>query len=144
MKRIIAFFSLFLVLFVSSLSAQCCKQQAQSCTPAVIAMNVTNDNVAVKAYYFHATRRCVTCQAVEAVTKEALKEYYGDQVSFQSINREEDSKNPLIEKYKISGQTLLIVKGDKVINLTNEAFLNARTKPDKFKAKLKSTIESIK
>ncbi|HBL74080.1 MAG: hypothetical protein A2W90_12795 [Bacteroidetes bacterium GWF2_42_66] len=140
MKRIIVFFSLLLVFSVVSGYSK-----NQTDKSSVIVMNANNDDAsAVKAYYFHATRRCATCQAVEAVTKEALKEYYGDQVSFQSINREEDSKNPLIEKYKISGQTLLIIKGDKVINLTNEAFLNARIKPDKFKAKLKSTIDSIK
>ncbi len=55
----------------------------------------------VKAYYFHGTHRCVTCQAVEAVTKEALKEYYGDKVPFSSINSEEDSRNPMIDKYKV-------------------------------------------
>ena len=97
----------------------------------------------VEAYYFHATHRCATCQAVESVTIEALKEYYGEKVSFQSINREKESDNPMIEKYKISGQTLLIIKGDKVVNLTNDAFMNARSNPDKFKAKIKSTVDSM-
>ncbi|MDD2476214.1 MAG: nitrophenyl compound nitroreductase subunit ArsF family protein [Dysgonamonadaceae bacterium] len=97
----------------------------------------------VKAYYFHATRRCATCQAVEEVSKEAIKEYYGDKVTFESINRDEDKDNPLMTKYKVNGQTLLIVNGDKKVNLTNDAFLNARTNPKKLKVKLISTINEM-
>ena len=97
----------------------------------------------IHAYYFHATRRCATCEAVEAVTSETLKTHYGEKVTFKSINRDEDKSNPLIEKYKINGQTLLIVKDGKVINLTNDAFLNARTKPETLEAKLKETIDAM-
>ena len=74
---------------------------------------------------------------------EAIKEYYGNKVSFVIINREEEKNNLLIKKHKISGQTLLIICGEKVVNLTNEAFLNARTNPDKLKIKIKSTIDSM-
>ncbi len=97
----------------------------------------------VKVYYFHMTHRCATCQAVESVTKDALHEYYGDNVFFESINIEKENDNPLLKKYKVSGQTLLITKGDKVIDITNQAFLNARTNPDKLKTKIKSTVDSI-
>ncbi len=129
---------------VSSASAQCCDSKVAELTDAGAALLEQASEKGVKAYYFHATRRCVTCQAVEKVTKEALKEHYGDQVTFLSIDREKDSENPLLKKYKVSGQTLLVVSGDEVRNLTNDAFLNARTNPDKFKAKLKSTIDSMK
>ena len=97
----------------------------------------------VKVYYFHATARCVTCKAVEDVTQKALKELYGKKVAFESINREEDKDNPLIAKHKVAGQTLLVISGDKVVNLTNDAFLNARTKPEKLKEKIKATIDPL-
>ena len=97
----------------------------------------------VKAYYFHATRRCATCQSVEDVSKEAIKEYYGDKVTFEFINRDEEKDNPLMIKYKVNGQTLLIVNGNREVNLTNDAFLNARNNPDRLKSKLKSTIDSM-
>ncbi len=96
-----------------------------------------------EVYYFHATNRCVTCEAVEAVTREALKQYYGDQISLKSINRDEDKTNPLIKKHRISGQSLLVIKGDKAVNLTNVAFMYARTNPDKLKEKIKETIEKM-
>lgn len=103
----------------------------------------TQTNAKLTVYYFHATRRCATCNAVESVAKKALKEYYGDKVSFASINREKEKDNPLIKQYKISGQTLIIIKGDKAVNLTNYAFMNARTNPEKLKAKIKTTIDSM-
>jgi thiol-disulfide isomerase/thioredoxin len=95
----------------------------------------------VKVYYFHATRRCETCLAVENVTIKAVEEYYGDKVFFESINREKDKL--LVNKYQISGQTLLIIKGDKKVDLTNDAFLNALSNPEKLKSKIKSTIDSM-
>lgn len=144
MKKLTLILIIALWAGVLSASAQCCDSKVAELTSTELTVAEQANGAGVKAYYFHATRRCVTCQAVEKVTKEALKEHYGDQVAFLSIDREEDSENPLLEKYKVNGQTLLIVSGDKVKNLTNDAFLNARTNPDKFKAKLKSTIDSMK
>ena len=97
----------------------------------------------VEVYYFHGTHRCATCNAVEKVTKEALKQYYGDQVSLKSINREEDKNNPLIKKYEISGQTLLILKGNKKEDLTSVAFMNAERSPYRLKTKIKETIDKM-
>ncbi len=98
---------------------------------------------AIKAYYFHSTRRCATCQAVEDVTTETLKDQYGDKIKFESINIEKEGHEALIEKYKISGQTLIFVKGTKTVDLTNDAFLNARANPEKLKEKIKKTIEAL-
>jgi len=97
----------------------------------------------IEVYYFHATNRCVTCEAVESVSKEALKQYYGDEIALKSINRDEDKKNPLIKKHKIAGQTLLVLKGDKAVNLTNFAFMNARSNPEKLKEKIRETIDNM-
>ena len=94
-------------------------------------------NNKVDAYYFHNTSRCVTCKAVEAEAKADLESLYGKLVTFTALNLEEDSTNPIAEKLKISGQTLLIVKGDQKINLTNEGFMYARTNPAKFKKIIK-------
>jgi hypothetical protein len=129
---------------VNTRQAQCCTKATPSCEAnKTITTQAAQLNTDVQAYYFHATRRCATCQAVESVTKESITEYYGDKVVFTSINNEKEKENPMIKKYKVSGQTLLIIKGDKVVNLTNEAFMNARTNPDKLKAKIKATIDSM-
>ncbi len=150
MKKLITILSLFFVAGVLSVSAQCgncslktsCGNTAECSTDKVVMAN-NNKTTSVKAYYFHATHRCATCKAVEAVSREAIKEFYGNKVTFESINSEKENDNPLIQKYKVSGQTLLIVNGKKQVNLTNEAFMYARTNPDKLKSKIKSTIDSM-
>ncbi len=120
------------------------KTEPSACCPNTKSTTDCSQDTAtgeVTAYYFHATRRCATCEAVEKVTKEALQEYYGDKITFQSINRENETE--LTQKFNVSGQSLLIVKGTTVVNLTNDAFLNARTNPDKLKSKIKATIDEL-
>jgi hypothetical protein len=97
----------------------------------------------VEAYYFHNTSRCVTCKAVEAEAKADLESLYGKQVSFTALNLEEDTTNPIAEKLQVSGQTLLLVKGDKQVNLTNEGFMYARTNPAKFKKIIKEKVDKL-
>lgn len=97
----------------------------------------------VMVYYFHYTRRCATCNAVESVTKEALEELYGNKVVFTSINLDEKEGEKKGKSLKVSGQTLLITAGDKQINITTEGFMNARSNPDKLKEIIKEKIDKL-
>lgn len=102
----------------------------------------------VNVYYFHNTRRCATCEAVEDVTKQTLEETYPEQmkngsITFQSFDLEDDSNEALARKLHVSGQTLLIVKNGKKKDLTNEAFMYARSKPDKLKEKIIASINKL-
>ena len=106
------------------------------------------DKAVIEVYYFHNTRRCATCQAVESVTKNTLEESYAKQmetgeITFQSLDLEDDSNEPLARKLNVSGQTLLFVKGNKKKDLTNDAFLYARNSPEKLQAKIIKTVESL-
>jgi len=133
MKKVI-FLSFAILLVMSSLScnAQTSKMATQNSASAK-----------VEAYYFHLTARCITCKAVEAEAKKDLEALYGGKVTFQSINIEDDASKAIVEKLKISGQTLLIVKGDTKINLTNEGFLYARNNPEKFKSIIKEKVDGL-
>jgi hypothetical protein len=97
----------------------------------------------VEAFYFHNEARCVTCKTVEAETKADLKSLYGDQVSFTALNLEDDATTPIAKQLKVSGQTLLLVKGDKKVNITNEGFMYARTNPAKFKSIIKEKVDGL-
>ena len=97
----------------------------------------------VEAYYFHMSVRCVTCKAVEAEAKKDLESLYGDKVSFRALNLEDDANKVIAEKLKISGQTLLLVKGDRQINITNEGFKYARNNPEKFKLIIKEKVDGL-
>ncbi len=97
----------------------------------------------VEVFYFHYTRRCATCNAVEDVAKEAIEEFYGDDVLFVSYNLDDADGKEKAKEIGISGQTLIIVSGENKMNITNEGFMNARTNPEKLKQIIKEKIDSL-
>ncbi len=97
----------------------------------------------IEVYYFHYTRRCATCNAVESVSREAIADLYGDKVSFADYNLDEKVGEDKGKELEISGQTLIIIAGDKKINLTNEGFMNARSNPEKLKQVIKEKIDGL-
>jgi len=108
----------------------------------------TTSSDRIEAYYFHFTARCTTCKTIEASAKENLEILYPNQVkqgliTFQSLNLDEASTKPIAEKLGVSGQTLLLVKGDQKINLTNEGFMYAVVKPEKFKEIINEKVDGL-
>ncbi len=102
----------------------------------------------VEVLYFHFTRRCITCRAIEAETQTSLKTLYPKQskrrlITFKSLNLDEKTSETLARKYKVEGQSLLIISGNKQIDLTDKAFMYAKGNPEKFKQELKKTIDPI-
>lgn len=107
-----------------------------------------NNSDKIEAYYFHFTARCATCRTIEERAKENLESLYPNQfkqglITFQSVNLEEASTKPLAEKLGVSGQTLLVVKGDKKVNLTNDGFMYAVVKPEKFKEIINEKVDGL-
>jgi len=103
----------------------------------------TENQAKLQAYYFHNAARCVTCKTVEAEAKTNLKELYGENVTFQSLNLEDKATQELAKKLKVSGQTLLVTNGKKQVNLTNDGFLYAVTNPNKFKSIIKEKVDPL-
>lgn len=102
----------------------------------------------VQVFYFHNTKRCATCNAVENETLAALEMFYKENMeagtmAFISLNLEEEKGAEMARSLKVSGQTLLVVKGEKQLNLTNDGFMNARTNPIKFHEILKTEIDNL-
>ncbi len=102
----------------------------------------------IEVYYFHFTRRCATCNAVEDETQVALKKLYpkefndGD-IVFLTINLEDEENKALAEKLLVSGQSLLIVRGDQKVDLTDDGFKYARSSPEKLHASIKAAIDPM-
>jgi hypothetical protein len=102
----------------------------------------------VEVFYFHLTRRCVTCQAVENVSREAVSEIYADEikqgkVTFRALNIEDKETKPEAERAKATGQCLLVISGETRIDLTSEGFMYAKTNPDRLKEELKKAIDPL-
>ena len=117
-------------------------QTNQKSAPAV------TKNGDVEVYYFHMTTRCVTCRTVEAEARKNVEMLYADQVksgkiSFTALNLEEATGKAMGDKLGVNSQTLLIVKGDQKINITNEGFLYAVSQPMKFTEVIKSKIDPL-
>jgi hypothetical protein len=64
-------------------------------------------------------------------------------VSFTSLNLEEEIGKTVGDKLGVGGQTLLIVKGDQKINITNEGFLYAVSNPGKFRDIIKKKVDPL-
>lgn len=102
----------------------------------------------VEVYYFHLTRRCMTCQTVEKVAEEAVKQFFpeavksGD-VTFKALNFEDNDNKQLIKKLKVSGQSLLIVNGKERVDITDKGFMYAVNQPEKLKAEVKANVEKF-
>jgi hypothetical protein len=138
MKNLILACFMMLVFSGASCNAQPDKKQTVSASSG-------ND---VEVYYFHRTVRCVTCKTVEAEARKNIEMLYADQVktgkiSFTSLNLEEATGKAMGDKLGVNSQTLLIVKGDQKINITNEGFLYAVSKPDKFKEIIKEKVDPL-
>jgi hypothetical protein len=109
MKRVILFASILAIVF-GSIS---CNNQGNKKEVAQ-AINTSNVNI----YYFHFTRRCVTCMAVEENARKAVESLYPNEVktgeySFASLNLDEANTKEIADKLGVGGQSLMVVCGDK-------------------------------
>jgi hypothetical protein len=105
--------------------------------------------VKLEIMYFHATKRCVTCNAVENHAKALLQEQYKSkfdkgEITFKSYNFEEKANSKLVNKHKIGFSTLLLVKQNgKKVDFTNTAFQYAKNNPEQYKKLLKAEIDKL-
>lgn len=140
MKNIILFMAVGLIAFSCNCGSSSNKNQEKEQENKNTSIAKANQ---VQAYYFHFSRRCKTCQSVEEVTKKVLNELYGNAVTLQSINLDEEGEaNELAEKMDVKAQTLLIVVDGKKHDLTNAAFLNAVNAPETLKEKIVEAVKS--
>ena len=139
MKRIV-FFSVILSFLMNSMSCEAQNKKTQKATTTV------NDKIEV--FYFHYTRRCITCNAVENVTKETIAELYpsqskSGQIIFKSINLDDKENEAIAKKCQSEGQSLLFMGKGKRVDLTDKGFMYAKSSPEKLKAEVKKTIDAL-
>jgi len=131
------FYSIALFLAVISCNAQTKKE----------AVNTVASN-SVEAYYFHYNSRCMTCKTVEAEAQANIELLYPEQVksgqvSFTAVNLDEPDGKIIGKEIGVSGQALILIKGDQKINITNEGFMYAVKQPEKFRAVIKEKVDGL-
>jgi len=132
--------SLILMVFFSTMSLN----------NTINAQQESSANTKVDVYYFHATKRCPTCQAIEKETLKTLNNSFSEQmnegiVKLHILNIEENENSDIVEKYEISGSSLILVPADggDPVNLTNKAFLYARDQAFAFRKALKENLNKL-
>lgn len=140
MKKVISL-SLFLFLALSLFASNTTATNKKAPT-------AVSKSAKVEVFYFHYTRRCVTCQAVETESQKAIttlyaKEVKAGKVKFISVNLDEKSTKALAVKCKAEGQALLVISGSKRVDLTDKAFMYAKNMPEKLVFELKKSIDPL-
>ena len=98
-------------------------------------------------YYFHNTRRCPTCLAIEKETKKVLKEkpfseaLETGEIVFKSYNAENAVNNKLLKELGVTGSALLIIKGEEKIDLTSKGFMYGLKQPEKLREVLREALK---
>jgi hypothetical protein len=138
MKRVTLFVSIlaFMLVSISCNNKGSKKEVAQ-------AISTSNVNV----YYFHFTRRCATCLAVEENARKAIEalypnEFKAGEYSFTSLNLDEATTKVIADKLGVGGQSMIVVRGAKKIDITSDAWMAAHDS-DKMKIEIKSGIDKV-
>jgi hypothetical protein len=106
----------------------------------------------LEVLYFHATRRCPTCMAIEENAKKTLDTYFAAQlkdgtIQLTVIDVDDDKNKAIAGKYEATGSALFLTKtvnGKEVKkDMTEFAFSYARNNPDKFMSGLKNKINEM-
>lgn len=142
MKKQITLMIMLLTVVFSAVNAQSLKQEKKQ------------KDKTITIFYFHGSRRCVTCLSIEKYTKEILQESFKKELKsgrmiFKSIDFSKSENKQLAQKYKISFSSLLIdfynqEKGKREVkNLTKLGFRYARRQPEFFKNEIKSNLNLL-
>lgn len=97
----------------------------------------------VYVYYFHGKQRCKTCIAVGDVSEKTVKDAYAGnpKVKFMEVKTHEEANAPLVEKYEVTWNALIIAEGDDSIEITKQAFASAVNNPETLAELIKSEID---
>ena len=99
------------MLFIPALLAE---EPAAAPDKPQIQQNSSTD-ITVKAYYFHGTRRCKTCLAIEANTKEVLDKEFADELkngvlTWQIVDIDQDENKHFEKDFDLMFSSVILVK----------------------------------
>lgn len=103
----------------------------------------------VEVYYFHFTRRCISCIAVQDATEKVLEENYSEEIkngkmAYYEVNLSEPGSHEIARMLGVGGQALLVVYGNKKYDLTMQGFMFAFRDYNRFKETLDTAISRVK
>ncbi|MFA8299633.1 MAG: nitrophenyl compound nitroreductase subunit ArsF family protein [Hyphomicrobiales bacterium] len=133
-------FSLLLIVCIFS-TFSCNQQTEESKDTNTTVQSTKTDSNDITVYYFHSTRRCMTCKAIEENAKTAISSLKN--VNFKALDFTDAKNYDLAKKYGIVSSSLIIESKDKQADLTDFAFQNAIANPKALKDKIKGEIKLL-
>lgn len=112
----------------------------------------TNQKEYVEVLYFHGKQRCVTCNAIEKLTKEVLDKNFAQQlkdgkVVFKVIDISTKEGEKIADKYEVTWSSLFVNKWkdgkETKNNMTDFGFSYAKGSPDVFKEGVKKKVNEL-
>lgn len=124
-----------LLFIVATLSLIACGSTGASKQIETVGADIT------QVLYFHGKQRCITCNAIEKLTKEVVDSLSNDKIVMKvvDITKEETTA----DKYEVTWSSLIIDRGGKIENLTEIGFSYAKNQPQVFKAELAEALTKI-
>lgn len=112
------------------------------------AISQNKSSAKVEIGYFHAERRCMTCNNVEKVSKQAVEKLYPEQhkkglITYVVVNLDKQESKALMEKFDATGQALIIISGNQRVDLTSQGFMYANTQPRRLEDAMKKAIDPM-
>ena len=136
--------------FIAGIILVSCGNGGKEKTETANSEAMQNDRVEV--LYFHGAQRCITCRAIETNTKALLDNLYSKEIAsgrivYRIIDISQKKNGPIADKYEVTWSSLF-VNGwksgqEKVNNMTEFRFANAKSHPDKFKNGIKDKIDEL-
>lgn len=106
----------------------------------------------VEVLCFHAKKRCATCIAIEKNTKEVVQKEFAAEVKSGRVKLKEidistKAGEKIADNYKVTWSSLYVNQWKGGLETRNDmtefAFANAMTNPEKFKTELKNKINEL-
>lgn len=132
--KIIIVFTVFITFFS-------CKNEVKEEIKPIVENSKTTE---IQLIQFHTEHRCVTCNNIEKLSKETIKE--NDAISFVLYNVDDKKNEKLAEEFEATGTSLYLYnsKTKAIKDLTEMAFMYAKNEGEKFKAELQKEISEFK
>jgi hypothetical protein len=104
------------------------------------------DNIQI--VLFHLAQRCESCNAVEQETRDLLElefreEVLAEKIRFISLDFQTENGKRAASFLGASGQSLYVVRGARMENLTSAAFMYASTHPEYYHEALRKALDNF-
>ncbi|MEG0518555.1 MAG: nitrophenyl compound nitroreductase subunit ArsF family protein [Bacteroidales bacterium] len=130
-----------LLLLIAACVLFSCGSGSSTNTQAATVIKQSTD--VTEVLYFHGKKRCITCNAIEHLTKEVVDSLNNHKIILKIIDISQPENEAIANQYEVTWSSLILSRNGTTENLTDMGFSYAKNKPAEFKEKLVEAIEKI-